>query len=141
MSVLHTEIIKNIAREIAKGNTCYIHRFSKAITTIDNSIDDPEEIAAQEKLQAERERKIKDYVKIEKPSTDDQLVMMGDFIDEFSDKSVRKQLSNALNRKNPVRNFMQTVEHDMELNIRWRNYRIEEYQRWVSNLIIDAYNF
>ena len=141
MSRLKQSAIKEIAREITIGNTCYIHRYSAKITTIDNSIEDPDLLAAQEKTLAELERKIENYVKIEKLSTEDQLVIMKDFLEELPDKSVRKQLSNALNRKNPVRNFKQAIESDMELNQHWGNFNFEEYQRYVSNFVIDAYNY
>ncbi|MFK7809858.1 MAG: UPF0158 family protein [Saprospiraceae bacterium] len=141
MSIIKPPVIKEIARAIAIGNTCYLQRFSGKVTTIDNSLEDAEAIATQEATQAEIERKIENYVKIESLSTQDQLVIMRDFLEEIPDKSVRKQLSNALNRKNPIRNFNQAIENDMGLNQHWRNFNFEEYQRWVSNLIIDAYNY
>lgn len=141
MSILHSSVIKHIAREIANGNTCYIHRSSKKITTIDHSIEDKKIIASQKQIQSELERKIENYLKFENLSVDDQFMIMKDFLDELPNKSVRKQLSNALNRKNPVRNFNQAIESDVELNQHWRNFNFAEYQRWVSNFIIDAYNY
>jgi hypothetical protein len=141
MHTIHPSAIKEIAEAIAIGNTCYAHKYSRKITTIDNSADDIDVLATQEKTQAEIEHKIDDYLKIEQPSTEDQLVMMEYFLEEISDKSVRKQLSNALKRDNPVRNFMQTVTSNMELQIHWEYFNAKEYERWVSNLIIDAYNF
>ena len=141
MSILHPTKIKIIAKEIASGNTCYIHRFTSKITIIDLSLEDETLIAAQDLTQAELDRKIDDYVKLEKLSIEDQLVIMKDFLEELSDKSVRKQLANALNRNNPVRNFTQTVESDMALHQHWMSFYAEEYKRWVSNYIIDAYNY
>ena len=140
MYTIHQSAIKEIAEEVATGNTCYVHLYSRKITTIDNSTEDAEVIAAQEKVQAELEHKISDYVRIDQPSTEDQLVMMEFFLEEVTDKSVRKQLSNALKRKNPIRNFTQTVESSMELEIHWTHFNAKEYERWVSNFIIDAYN-
>ncbi len=140
-SIVKPSVIKEIAREIARGNTCYVHKYSKKITSIDHTIEDEKTLAAQEQLQAELERKIENYLKIEKLSTEDQLVMRKDFLEELSDKTLRKQLSNALNRKNPIRNFNQAIESDLELNQHWRNFNFTEYQRWVSNFIIDAYNY
>ena len=141
MARIQQSDIKEIAREIAIGNTCYIHRYSAKVTTIDHSIEDAILLAAQEKAQAELEGAIESYVKIEKLSREEQMVMMKDFVEELSDKSLRKQLSNALNRNNPVRNFKQVVESDMELNQHWKSFSFEEYQRLVSNFIIDAYNY
>mgnify|MGYP000270817115 CR=1 FL=1 len=141
MSIIKSVTIKEIARAIAENNTCYLQRFSGTVTTIDNSIEDPEEIAIQKDREAEIERKIENYVKIENLSPKDQLVIMNDFLEELPNKSVRKQLSNALNRKNPIRNFKQAIQSDIELNQHWLNFNFEEYQRWVSNVIIDAYNY
>lgn len=141
MPVLQQSSIREIATEIAKGNTCYVNKLTTDITIIDFSLEDEKKIAAQEKLILELERKMDDYVKVEKLTTENELVIMKDFLVEIADKSVRKQLSNALNRKNPIRNFNQTVESDMALQIHWRNFNFEEYQRWISNFIIDAYNF
>ena len=141
MSRLQSSAIKEVAREIVIGNTCYIHRYTAKVTIIDNSIEDSETITTQEQTQADIEKKIDNYIKIEKLSTENQLVIMKLFLDEIPDRSVRKQLSNALNRKNPVRNFNQTVESDMVLNQHWINFKFEEYQRWISNFVIDAYNY
>jgi len=141
MSKLQLPLIKQLAREIAKGNTCYIERYNKKITVIDHSTEDAKEIAAQEEALALVEKKIENHLKLEKLSTEDQIEIMSYFIDEVADKSIRKQLSNGLKRKNPIRNFMQTIESDMELNQQWRIFKFEEYQRWVSNFIIDAYNY
>lgn len=131
--------IKEIAREIALGNTCYVNRKTIKITIIDHTIEDPEKLTAQEQILAELGRKIEKYLIIEKLSVEDEMRIMKDFPDELPDKSIRKQLSNALNRKNPVRNFMQVVESDIALNQHWRNYKVEEYKRLVSNILIEAY--
>lgn len=141
MAIVKESTIKEIAKEVAIGNTCYVHRSTMKITTIDHSLEDEKLIAAQAKKEAEMDAKIERYVRIAKPSVDDQLEMMEYFIEEFQDKSIRKQLSNALRRKNPIRNFMQTIESDMELQLHWGNFSRGEYQRWVSNFIIDSYNY
>ncbi|MFT5834276.1 MAG: hypothetical protein ACI97N_001914 [Cognaticolwellia sp.] len=139
MSNIQKSTIKEIAEEIAIDNTCYIQRLTKKVITIDHSLEDPKLIAAQEQTLAELERKIENYIKIEKLSTQDKRVIMEYFLEELPDRSVRKELSNALNRKNPVRNFNKAVESDIDLNQHWRNFKAEEYQRWVSNFIADAY--
>jgi len=141
MSIIPQSVIKKIAEEIFAGNTCYINRFTAKVITIDPATEDAEMIATQEKAIIEVERKKENFVKIEKLSTADKLTIMRDFLDELPDRSVRKQLSNALNRKNPYRNFTMAVESDIELNQHWKNFNAKEYQKWVSNVIIDAYNY
>lgn len=139
MSIKTQNTIKEIAKEIAIGNTCYIERRSVKVTTIDHSIKDPELLAVQEITLAELEGKIEKYLKIEKLSVKNDRMIMKDFAEELLDKSVRKELLNALNRKNPVRNFMQAVESDIGLNQHWINFKVEEYQRKVSNMLVEAY--
>ncbi len=141
MSRLHQAAIKELAKEIANGNTCYIHHTSRKITTINNELKDKKLIAEQAKAIAAIELKIDDHLKIEPQSTEDQIEIMRYFIDEMSDKSIRKEMTNALKRKNPLRNFIQVIESDMELRQRWRIFKFDEDQRWVSNFIIDAYNY
>ncbi len=141
MSLLPPEKIKEMAAEIAKGNTCYIHRFTTKVTTIDNTTDDAKLIAKQEKQIEEIERKMKDHVKVVSLTKNDEMTVMREFLDEISDRSVHKQLSHALNRKNPYRNFTTAVESDMELFQHWRNFKALGYERWVSNILIDAYNY
>ena len=141
MSKIKQSTIKEIAKEILFGNTCYLQRATKKTITIDHSIEDKKLIAVQDIRQAELEQKGRSYIKIEKLSTENQLVIMKDFIEELRNKSSRREVSNALNRKNPVRNFNQVIEGNMELNAHWRRFNNEEHQRWVSNFIADAYHY
>ena len=141
MTKIQPSVIKEIAREIATGNTCYLNKKSTKFTTIDHSTEDTKMLAAQEKTLAEIGKRMKNYIKIEKLSKQSELVIMEDFAEEFQDKSIRKQISNSLKRKNPVRNFNQLMESNIELNLQWKNFSFGEYQRWVSNSILDGYRY
>ena len=140
-STVQQSAIREIVKEIAKGNTCYMDRYTSKIITIDNSIEDMEEIAAQKQTEIEIEKKIEKYVKLNKLSEKIQLMIMKDFLDEIVDKSVRKELSNSLKRKSPIRNFTREIESNMGLNQHWENYNAKESERWVTNILIDAYNY
>ena len=121
-STVQQSAIREIVKEIAKGNTCYMDRYTSKITIIDNSIEDVEEIAAHKKTEIEIENKIENYVKLNKLSEKIQLMIMKDFLDEIVDKSVRKELYNSLKRKSPIRNFTREIESNMGLNQHWENY-------------------
>ena len=140
-STVQQSAIREIVKEIAKGNTCYMDRYTSKIITIDNSIEDMEEIAAQKQTEIEIEKKIEKYVKLNKLSEKIQLMIMKDFLDEIVDKSVRKELSNSLKRKSPIRNFTREIESNLGLNQHWVNYNAKESERWVTNILIDAYNY
>ena len=135
MSILSLPVVKEIAGEIAAGNACYVHKKSEKITVIDKSTEDVKTIAAQEQQQSEVEKEIEDYFVIEKMPTKTRLSIMRTFLAEVDDKSERKQLSNALNRKNPVRNFTQVIESNMGLNLHWSNFNKKECQHWVYEVI------
>lgn len=139
MEKVRSSTIREIALEIARGNTCYLHRNSKKVTTIDHAIEDAALKAAQDKVQADLENKIVGYIKLVKLTAVENLTIMNDFAKEFQDRTIQKQLINALNRKNPVRNFNQIMENDIELNQQWSNFNKDEHFRWVSNLIDEGY--
>ena len=118
-----------------------MNRYTSKIITIDNSIEDVAEITAQKQTQIEIEKKIEKFVKLNKLSEKIQLMIMKDFLDQVVDKSVRKELSNSLKRKSPIRNFYREIESNMELNQHWANYNTKESERWVTNILVDAYNY
>lgn len=134
-------VIAEIAKQISVGNTCYMVRKNAKVIIIDNSTEDERIIETQNILQVEIEEKIEKYVKIEKINDEDLLLIMRDFIEEVADKSVKKELSNALKRKSPIRNFLMEVEGEMGLNQHWINFNGKERRRWVSNFLIDAFNY
>lgn len=140
-STVQQSAIKEIVREIALGNTCYMDRYTSKITTIDNLTKDVEIIATQEQARSAIEKKIEKYVKLEKIGEKDRLMIMKDFLDEVVDKSVKKELSNALKRKSPIRNFTNEIESNMGLYQHWINFDAKESERWVTNFLIDAYNY
>lgn len=140
-STVQQSAIIEIVEQIALGNTCYMDRYTSKITTFDNSSKDTELLATQKETLSQIEKKIERYVKVEKLGEKDQLMIMRDFLDEITDKSVRKELSNALKRKSPVRNFTTEVESNMGLNQHWANFNSRESERWVTNFLIDAYNY
>lgn len=141
MSIVKQVVINQLAKEISKGNICYVNRRTSKITIINPSEEDEKAITKQQQSLELIEKKIDNFVKIEQPDTKELLMIMKEFLDELTDRSQAKQLSNALNRKNPQRNFMMAVSSDLELNSHWVNYKSEEYQRWVANVIIEAYNY
>ena len=84
ISTVQQSAIREIVREIAKGNTCYMNRNTSKIITIDNSIEDVAEITAQKQTQIEIEKKIEKFVKLNKLSEKIQLMIMKDFMKNYS---------------------------------------------------------
>lgn len=143
---LHSSVIKEIAQHLDSGSTCYINRNTGEIKVIENAKEvraegDEEAIALRKAEVAELEAKSERFLKMEPMPSNYYLQVMRDFIEELREPDVMKQLSNALNRKKPMRNFTQVVSSDEILGQHWFNFKSEEYQRYVSNFIIDAYNY
>lgn len=141
MSLLPQSFINELAKEVSKGYTCIVRKRKRMITILDPSLSEEEFQEMHGKILAEYERRPDDYVKIVPPSEVIQLQIMGDFRDQLSDKSDHKQVTNALKRKEPFRNFSQLMESNMELGAYWRNYATEAYQDYVAEVIIKDYNY
>lgn len=93
-------------------------------------------------LQIERfEEHISKYVKIGPMPVASLILGMEYFLDEVTDKDAAKELARGLKRKNPVRNFLQSVDSNYEVKPHWRRYKTEHYRWYVEQLMIDAYNY
>jgi len=140
-SMAHKSLTKAIARELELGNTCYVNRQSRKITTIvdlEAGMDSPEERDAQlEKLEAN----IKKYYKVPRMSADEEIHVMKDFAEEDINTSIRKELTNALKRKSPIRNFMQIIENQEDLYQYWLIFKAKWYQEWVRGYLLDVYRY
>ena len=66
--------------------------------------------------------------------------VMKDFLLEVTDSSVKKELTNALRRKNPQRNFMQVIESRIDIGQHWRRFKSQQCEEYVRQVFIDEYN-
>ena len=138
MALLRPEHIKEIAKYVAMGEIVFVHKNSRKIQPMPK----PEESVEEWKEKcAVLEADNKNWLKIKTVPLDDELHLRKEFIEEATNQHVKKQLSNALNRKNPMRNFQHVIESDEILHQHWRNYKKVAYQNWVTNFVIDQYNY
>ena len=137
----HKSLTKAIAKALQAGNICYVNRQSREITTvvdlIDGVEDTPERQAQIEKLEA----KIKKYYKVPRMSPAEAIHIMHDFVDEDLASGSKKELKNALKRKNPTRNFLQILENQEELYEYWLIFQAKWYQEWVRGYLLDIYRY
>lgn len=130
--------IKEIARHLEAGKICFIHRKNGAVKAMEES--EEGEVAAKE-LQA-LEKNTKQYMKIPRPSDLDEINSMKDFLEEEDiSKALKKELTNALKRKQPMRNFLQVVHGEEVLQQYWLNYKTKWTRVWVADYFIAAYNY
>ena len=124
------EIIKKVSKLINQGNTCYIHRKNREIITIEPESDHHEPA----------KMKVDDFIIVPPMPKQTLGFAMKDFIHEVTDRSVEKELINALQRKKPQRNFMQVIESRADIGQHWRRYRAQQCEEYVRQLFIDEYN-
>ncbi len=124
------EIVKKVAKLVNQGNTCYIHRKNRKIITVDPESDN----------QVPDEMKPDDFIIVPPMPRQALTFAMKDFISEVTDRSVEKELINALQRKKPQRNFMQVIDSRVDIGQHWRRYRAEQCEKYVRQLFIDEYN-
>lgn len=137
----HKSLTKAIAKELLAGNICYINRQNRQITTIvdlEEGVENtPDRQAKLEKL----ETNIKKYYKVPRMSSEEAIHVMHDFIEEDLAFVNRKELKNALRRKNPKRNFLQILQNDEDLYEYWLIFKAKWYQEWVRGYLLDIYRY
>jgi len=137
----HKSLTKAIAKALQAGNICYVNRQTREITTVvdllDGVQDTPERQAQLEKLEA----KIKKYYKVPRMSSEEAIHIMHDFVEEDLAFANKKELTNALRRKNPTRNFLDILQHNEELYEYWLIFKAKWYQEWVRGYLLDVYRY
>jgi len=137
----HKSLTKAIAKELEAGNICYVNRQNRKITTVVD-LEEGEESSKERDAQIEKlEEHIRKYYKVPRMSADEAIHVMKDFAEEAINTSIRKELINALKRKNPVRNYMRIIENQEELYEYWLIFKRKWYQEWVRGYLLDIYRY
>jgi len=127
--------------ELEAGNICYVNRQNRKITTVVD-LEEGEESSKERDAQIEKlEEHIRKYYKVPRMSADEAIHVMKDFAEEAINTSIRKELINALKRKNPVRNYMRIIENQEELYEYWLIFKRKWYQEWVRGYLLDIYRY
>jgi len=139
--VIPPKRVREIAINVINGNTCYIGVSTAKIEYLLAEPTSEKEIKENEKLLAKVQAKPDDYLMIGELPMEDLLESMRNFADQLKDSKKAKELNNALNRKKPIRNFMQGIESDMEYALYWDSFSINWRAKWVADYIIEAHNY
>ena len=132
------ETAKEVARLLEQGHMCYVERANRTITPI--LLTEIKTTEAQE-LIAPIEKKISNYIKVEAMPKHKLLFNMEYFLEEVTDQDIRRELSSALKRKNPSRNFLQVVRSRLDINQHWKLFIMEKYIDYVEKAFIKDYNY
>ena len=137
----HKSLTKAIAKALQAGNICYVNRQNREITTVidlaEGEVGTPERQAKLEKLEAN----IKKYYKVPRMSPEEEIHVMHDFVEEDLAFANKKELKNALKRKNPKRNFLQILQNNEDLYEYWLIFQAKWYQEWVRGYLLDIYRY
>lgn len=133
--------LRQIATNIMDGKTCYIGVSTAKIEYTINEPSTEKEIKSNEKLLGLVNKRPESYLKIPDLPKEDLLMCMSDFTLVIKDNKKAKELKNALNRPKPTRNFMQSIDSDLEYSLYWESYAIKWRTEWVADFIIAAYNY
>lgn len=137
----HKSLTKAVARQLDKGMICYIRRQSLKVTTIPD-LEDGQENTPERQAQLEAlEKNIKKYYKVPRMSFKEEMHIMQDFTNENISTSIKRELTKALKRENPVRNYMKIIQTDEHLEQYWINFKDDWYQEWVRGYLLDIYRF
>lgn len=132
------ELVKEVATLLEQGNICYVKKEEREIIQFALSeMSTPENMLLVNAI----EEKIKSYIKCEPIPNNKMVWIMQSFVKEMTNDEVRKELYSALNRKKPIRNFLQIVDNHFDIKMHWTLFKAEQYEAYVSELFINDYNY
>lgn len=122
--------IEEIAANISSGFTCYIHKETKQIVTVNEDFidfdgeedEDPPELNDEE------------YFVIGPMSSPESYRIMEDFTESLDDPHLQKKLFNALDQRKPFQHFKYTIDDSGEENRKkWFAYKDKALSAYVLN--------
>lgn len=137
----HSSLTKEISRKLEAGMICYVHKSTRKIRTVVDLEDGMEDTPERQKELEYLEKNSKQYMRVPRMSSFERVHVMKDFIEEELSNSIKKELKNALKRKNPTRNYMQIIHSQEDLTQYWLNFKAKWYQEWVRGYLLDIYKY
>ncbi len=131
-TTLTKEMIKEISGSLQAGITCYLHKESgEIIETMEGADYDPEwDDGAFGKKLYDIENSPEDYLMFSPMSSSRAFDVMEDFANQLEIMSLKIELVNALDRKQPFRHFKQIVDSS-DARQDWFDFRDAAYENYV----------
>jgi hypothetical protein len=140
MQTLTEEQIREIADQLDCGFRSFIHRVSNELLFVPDFTNYPyiEPEFFEEELK-KLEDNHADYIEIEKPSSHDSFEWMANFTDEIIDnKNLKNQLTRALNKKKPFKEFKFVIDNAGIYRQQWFVFKNEKLKQWVIDKLKEA---
>lgn len=126
--------INEIVQDLDCGFVCYVnkdtHEFKSVIEDDMYSDEEP----WKEDLE-EIKNNWKNYVKIEKMSSNDAFQIMDAFTSQVENEEIKRKLVSALNRGKPFKNFKYIVDNHEDTRQHWFKFKAYKYQEWVKDFL------
>jgi hypothetical protein len=131
---LTNDQIKEIAEQLDCGFRCFIHKQSKELLFIPDTLKNPEmDMDAWTDENDKLEANFFDYYEIEQLESHDSFQIMEDFVDTLDDSSKLKEtLYSALSKPKPFRNFKSEIDYSGEYRQKWFDFKKQWLMDWVK---------
>ena len=144
----YKELVKSIAENTDMSMVCYLNPKTLEMISI------PEDLSIEGFWESEEEESdfvdeyelLKDdfkkidswekYVILRAPESDDSYQIMENFVDQLPDSRLKNNLSNALNRSHPFRNFNKII-HQSDAQEDWLAFKRKELEKRVYEELVD----
>jgi hypothetical protein len=124
---------KEIAEQLDCGFRVFCHKTTNELIFIPNTVNYPTmDMDAFEEENEKLDKYFTAYIEIEAMESKDSFQVMADFAEQLTDKKLQRKLYNALNKRNPFREFKFIIDNSGEQRQRWFDFKTSRYKDWVT---------
>ena len=134
MESLTKEQIKEIAEQLDCGFRCFWHKKNGDFVFIPDTLRYPDiDIDAWTDEMEKLDNNFGNYKEIAQLESSDSFEIMADFVGTLSDSNrLKDKLIDALNKKNPFREFKFLIDNSGEFRQKWLDFKNFRIQQWVE---------
>ena len=140
MTTLTKEQINEIADQLDLGFRCFWHRYNHDLVFIPDTIRNPgmETEFFEEEIE-KIDNDCNNYVEIQPLDSSDSFEIMADFAYQLRDNiQLTSELTSALARRKPFREFKFVIDNSGEYRQKWFDYKNQRLREWVEEKFKEA---
>ncbi len=140
MTTLTKEQINEIADQLDFGFRCFWHRYNHDLVFIPDTIRNPgmETEFFEEEIE-KIDNDCNNYVEIQPLDSSDSFEIMADFAYQLRDNiQLTSELTSALARRKPFREFKFVIDNSGEYRQKWFDYKNQRLREWVEEKFKEA---
>jgi len=125
------EQIIELADNLDCGLRCFIHKDSKTIVTVPDTVNNPDSDSEYwDESNDEIENNFDSYIEIEKMDTNESFRLMTNFIETVGDSRQKNRFEEALNKPKPFRNFKFEIDQSGPFRQQWFDFKRRQMIEW-----------